>query len=263
MTPASGSPRGSPRARHRPRLRPRQRRDRRLRPGAGDRRDARHHVGLPRPRQLLDRRQADQRRPGAAGLARPHRLPPRRRAARGHHRRRDPRARRPSARPHRDRPAALRPRLQPRGRARSSASRRAASCSLAFGTAGLLAGFGGALWASRYATIDARVAYGYELTVIAAAVVGGVAIRGGAGTVAGIVLGGLDAPCHPQRAPPRAGRSALAPGRLRPRHPRRDRRRRLGQPPGRGAAALGAASVMTARVRRGPGSTPGTSCSPP
>ena len=62
---------------------------------------------------------------------------------------------------------------------------------LAFGTAGLLAGFGGALWASRYATIDARVAYGFELTVIAAAVVGGVAIRGGAGTVTGIVLGGL------------------------------------------------------------------------
>lgn len=62
---------------------------------------------------------------------------------------------------------------------------------LAFGMAGLLAGLAGALWASRYATIDARVAYGYELTVIAAAVVGGVAIRGGAGTVTGIVLGGL------------------------------------------------------------------------
>ena len=35
------------------------------------------------------------------------------------------------------------------------------------------------------------VAYGYELTVIAAAVVGGVAIRGGAGTISGIVLGAL------------------------------------------------------------------------
>jgi ribose transport system ATP-binding protein/rhamnose transport system ATP-binding protein len=62
---------------------------------------------------------------------------------------------------------------------------------LAFTVAGLLAGFTGALWASRYATIDARVAYGYELTVIAAAVVGGVAIRGGAGTVLGILLGAL------------------------------------------------------------------------
>ena len=62
---------------------------------------------------------------------------------------------------------------------------------LAFSIAGLLAGFAGALWASRYATIDARVAYGYELTVIAAAVVGGVAIRGGAGTILGVAFGAL------------------------------------------------------------------------
>ena len=61
----------------------------------------------------------------------------------------------------------------------------------AFAAAGLLAGFDGALWASRYATIDARVALGYELTVIAAVVVGGVAIRGGAGTVLGVALGAL------------------------------------------------------------------------
>ena len=52
-------------------------------------------------------------------------------------------------------------------------------------------GFDGALWASRYATVDARVALGYELTVIAAVVVGGVAIRGGAGSVLGVVLGAL------------------------------------------------------------------------
>jgi rhamnose transport system ATP-binding protein len=61
----------------------------------------------------------------------------------------------------------------------------------AFACAGLLAGFDGALWASRYATIDARVASGFELTVIAAVVVGGVGIRGGSGTVLGIALGGL------------------------------------------------------------------------
>jgi ribose transport system ATP-binding protein/rhamnose transport system ATP-binding protein len=61
----------------------------------------------------------------------------------------------------------------------------------AFVAAGLLAGFDGALWASRYATIDARVALGYELTVIASVVVGGVAIRGGAGTVLGVALGAL------------------------------------------------------------------------
>ncbi len=61
----------------------------------------------------------------------------------------------------------------------------------AFVIAGALAGLMGALWASRYATVDARVAFGFELTVIAAVVVGGVAIRGGSGTVLGIVLGVL------------------------------------------------------------------------
>jgi ribose/xylose/arabinose/galactoside ABC-type transport system permease subunit len=61
----------------------------------------------------------------------------------------------------------------------------------AFGCSGLLAGLDGALWASRYAVVDARVASGYELTVIAAVVVGGTAIRGGAGTITGIVLGAL------------------------------------------------------------------------
>ena len=61
----------------------------------------------------------------------------------------------------------------------------------AFACSGLLAGLDGALWASRYATVDARVALGYELTVIAAVVVGGVAIRGGAGSVLGVVLGAI------------------------------------------------------------------------
>jgi len=58
----------------------------------------------------------------------------------------------------------------------------------AFAAAGALAGLAGALWASRYATIDARVATGYELTVIAAVVVGGVSLRGGSGSVLGVVL---------------------------------------------------------------------------
>jgi rhamnose transport system ATP-binding protein len=62
---------------------------------------------------------------------------------------------------------------------------------MAFSIAGLLGGICGALWASRYATVDARVALGFELTVIASAVVGGVAIRGGAGTLLGITLGAL------------------------------------------------------------------------
>jgi len=62
---------------------------------------------------------------------------------------------------------------------------------LAFAIGGLLAGFDGALWASRYATVDARVANGFELTVIAAVVVGGIAVRGGSGTVLGVALGAL------------------------------------------------------------------------
>lgn len=62
---------------------------------------------------------------------------------------------------------------------------------LAFGACGLLAGICGVLWASRYATVDARVATGFELTVIASAVVGGVAIRGGAGSLLGIALGAI------------------------------------------------------------------------
>jgi len=61
----------------------------------------------------------------------------------------------------------------------------------AFLIAGTLTGLCGALWASRYATVDARVASGFELTVIAAVVVGGVAIRGGAGTVTGVLLGSI------------------------------------------------------------------------
>jgi ribose/xylose/arabinose/galactoside ABC-type transport system permease subunit len=60
-----------------------------------------------------------------------------------------------------------------------------------FGLAGLLGGFDGALWASRYATVDARVASGFELTVIASVVVGGVAIRGGVGSVLGVALGAI------------------------------------------------------------------------
>jgi rhamnose transport system ATP-binding protein len=61
----------------------------------------------------------------------------------------------------------------------------------AFAVAGLLAGFDGALWASRYATVDARVATGFELTVVATVVVGGVAIRGGAGSILGVACGAL------------------------------------------------------------------------
>ena len=56
---------------------------------------------------------------------------------------------------------------------------------------GALAGLGGVLWATQYNTIDATAANGLELQVIAAVVVGGVAIFGGSGSVVGAALGAL------------------------------------------------------------------------
>jgi rhamnose transport system permease protein len=61
----------------------------------------------------------------------------------------------------------------------------------AFVLAGALAGLGGVLFTARFGTVDATAGVGYELTVIAAAVVGGVAIFGGTGTVYGAALGAL------------------------------------------------------------------------
>jgi rhamnose transport system permease protein len=61
----------------------------------------------------------------------------------------------------------------------------------AFVLAGALAGLGGVLFTARFGTVDATAGVGYELTVIAAAVVGGVAIFGGTGSVYGAALGAL------------------------------------------------------------------------
>ena len=61
----------------------------------------------------------------------------------------------------------------------------------AFVFAGALSGLGGVLFTARFGTVDATAGVGYELTVIAAAVVGGVAIFGGTGTVYGAALGAL------------------------------------------------------------------------
>jgi rhamnose transport system permease protein len=47
------------------------------------------------------------------------------------------------------------------------------------------------VWATQYNTIDATAANGLELQIIAAVVVGGVAIFGGSGSVAGAALGAL------------------------------------------------------------------------
>lgn len=60
-----------------------------------------------------------------------------------------------------------------------------------FVLSGSLAGLAGVLHASYFGTINASVGNGRELAVIAAVVVGGVAIFGGSGTVVGAVLGAL------------------------------------------------------------------------
>jgi rhamnose transport system permease protein len=61
----------------------------------------------------------------------------------------------------------------------------------AFAVSGALAGIAGVLWAAQYQTIDSTAGTGYELTVIAGVVVGGVAIFGGSGSVVGAAIGAL------------------------------------------------------------------------
>lgn len=61
----------------------------------------------------------------------------------------------------------------------------------AFLVNGGLAGLGGVLYASRFSSVGATTGTGIELDVVAAAVVGGVAIFGGSGTVIGAAIGAL------------------------------------------------------------------------
>jgi rhamnose transport system permease protein len=61
----------------------------------------------------------------------------------------------------------------------------------AFLVSGALAGLGGVLFLSEFATVASTAGSGYELLVVAAVVVGGVAIFGGSGTVLGAALGAL------------------------------------------------------------------------
>lgn len=61
----------------------------------------------------------------------------------------------------------------------------------AFTISGALAGLTGYLWVSRFAVAFVDLAGGFELNVVAACVIGGVAIMGGIGTVMGAMLGAL------------------------------------------------------------------------
>ncbi|MGP9791639.1 ABC transporter permease [Roseinatronobacter sp. NSM] len=61
----------------------------------------------------------------------------------------------------------------------------------AFTISGALAGLTGYLWVSRFGVAYVDIAGGFELDVVAACVIGGIAIAGGVGTVTGALLGAL------------------------------------------------------------------------
>jgi len=61
----------------------------------------------------------------------------------------------------------------------------------AFAVNGALAGLAGVLYAARFQTLDTTAGTGLELNVVAACVVGGVAIAGGTGSAWGAALGAL------------------------------------------------------------------------
>jgi rhamnose transport system permease protein len=59
----------------------------------------------------------------------------------------------------------------------------------AFVVSGALAGLAGVLYAARYGTVSSGAGFGWELQAIGAAVIGGVAISGGVGTLWGAAIG--------------------------------------------------------------------------
>jgi rhamnose transport system permease protein len=60
---------------------------------------------------------------------------------------------------------------------------------LVYAAMGTLAGLAGVLWVAKFASAQSDTAVGYELNVIAAAVLGGVSVSGGSGKVSGLILG--------------------------------------------------------------------------
>ena len=56
---------------------------------------------------------------------------------------------------------------------------------------GAICGLAGLLWICKYGNAQSESCAGYEMSIIAAVVVGGCAISGGQGTVAGVVLGAI------------------------------------------------------------------------
>jgi rhamnose transport system permease protein len=62
---------------------------------------------------------------------------------------------------------------------------------LAFTICGAIAGLCGYLWVAKFAVAYTDIALGFELSVIAACLIGGVSIAGGTGTAVGVLLGCL------------------------------------------------------------------------
>ncbi|WP_176444668.1 ABC transporter permease [Paenibacillus herberti] len=62
---------------------------------------------------------------------------------------------------------------------------------LVYSIMGGLSGLAGVLWVSKFASAQGDTASGYELSVIAACVLGGVSIAGGSGKISGIILGSV------------------------------------------------------------------------
>ncbi len=60
---------------------------------------------------------------------------------------------------------------------------------VAFVVCGALAGLAGVLYAARYGTVNSQAGVSFELSAVGAAVIGGVAIFGGSGTVWGAAIG--------------------------------------------------------------------------
>jgi rhamnose transport system permease protein len=60
---------------------------------------------------------------------------------------------------------------------------------IAYTICGAIAGLAGYLWVARFAVAYTDIALGFELQVIAACLIGGVAIAGGVGSAVGVVLG--------------------------------------------------------------------------
>jgi ribose/xylose/arabinose/galactoside ABC-type transport system permease subunit len=60
-----------------------------------------------------------------------------------------------------------------------------------YAACGLTAGVAGALFTSRFGVGQSTAGLGYELDVIAAAVIGGVSLTGGKGTILGVIVGSL------------------------------------------------------------------------